>query len=98
MRAALGTFCILRAVTLSVGVTTFSAAALFTNKSAVAKSGHISVKISPEYTRSKKGAGQQPVVTTKPDTSVSKRTVKEKQLPGAKTPSPGGPVAIPYPN
>ena len=96
MRAALRTFCILRAVTLSVGVTTFSAAALFTNKSAVAKSGH--VKISPEYTRSKKGAGQHPVVTTKPDTSVSKRTVKQKQPPVAKTPSPGGPVAIPYPN
>jgi hypothetical protein len=84
-------------VTLSVGVTTFSAAALFTNKSAVAKSGHMSVKISPEYTRSKKGAGQQPV-TTKPDTSVSKRTVKQKQPPVAKTPRPGGPVAIPYPN
>ena len=43
-------------------------------------------------------AGHQAVVTTKSDTSVSKRIVKPKQPQEIKTPSPGGPVPIPYPN
>lgn len=83
---------IFRAVALSVGVITFIAAGLFTSKTAVAKSGHMSLKMPPENTRSKKGDGKEP------DPSVSKRIVKQKQPPVTKTPSPGGPVAIPYPN
>jgi hypothetical protein len=58
------------------------------------------ITVSTVVAQAKSGnrAGHQPVVNTKPDTSVSKRSVKRKQPPAIKTPSPGGPVPIPYPN
>jgi hypothetical protein len=87
MRHAGRTF---RAIVLSVGVITFITAGLFISETAVAKGSYVSVKISPENTRFKKGGGT--------DSSVSKGAVKQKQPPVSKTPTPGGPVATPYPN
>lgn len=58
----------------------------FTYEIADAKSNNMSVKISPETTRQKKGYG-------KMDSVKQKQPQKIK-----KTPNAGGPVAIPYPN
>jgi hypothetical protein len=81
--------CAIRVAILTV-VTT-SLAMLFTFDTGAAKNNKMTVKFSPEYTRKAKGSG------TIQDSKVVGRT-KQSQPQVTKTPSPGGPVAIPYPN
>ena len=77
--------CAVRAAVLTV--VTAGLAVLFTFHAGVAKDNKMTVKMSPEYTRQKKATG-------KIENSAHVR--KEPQV--TKTPGPGGPVAIPYPN
>ena len=77
--------CAIRAGILTVVTTSF--AVFFTFHTVVAKDNKMTVKMSPEYTRQKKASGR---------IENSAHMKKEPQV--TKTPSPGGPVAIPYPN
>jgi len=77
--------CAIRAAILTVVTASF--AVLFTFQMGVAKDNKMTVKMSPEYTRQKKAGGR---------IENSAHVKKEPQV--TKTPSPGGPVAIPYPN
>jgi hypothetical protein len=82
------TFCVIHATIL---VVTISVAMLFTFDTGLAKNNKMTVKISPEYTRKAKGS------STNEDSKAVGHT-KQSQPHVTKTPSPGGPVAIPYPN
>ena len=94
------TFYAIRAVILIV--VTISLAVSFTFDMGVAKNNNISVKMSPEYTRQKKGGDKIETSTQKTGVNnITKKAIsntKQKQPQITKTPSPGGPVATPYPN
>lgn len=89
--------------TAILAAVTASLAVLFTFDMGLAKNNKMTVKFSPEYTRQKKGSGKiEPSADMKTGVSniTKKATSNTKQKPPhvTKTPSPGGPAAIPYPN